>query len=195
MKHLEHILIVDDDPALLEQTESILYPQYQVSLAISGRQALNYLERGQDADLILLDILMPEMDGYETMKAIRSLPAHRSTPVIFLTSLSDTESELQGLDSGAADYIVKPCNPRILLARIARRLETGFQLDEEKLNALPEQLTESEWKVAKLLARSYSNDEICQELHYALDTVKKMVSHILDKLQIQSRKEIKKFLK
>lgn len=195
MKHLEHILVVDDDPALLEQTESILYPQYQVSLAISGRQALNYLERGQDADLILLDILMPEMDGYETMKAIRSLPAHRSTPVIFLTSLSDTESELQGLDSGAADYIVKPCNPRILLARIARRLETGFQLDEEKLNALPEQLTDSEWKVAKLLARSYSNDEICQELHYALDTVKKIVSHILDKLQIQSRKEIKKYLK
>ena len=195
MKHLEHILVVDDDPALLEQTESILYPQYRVSLAISGRQALSYLERGQDADLILLDILMPEMDGYETMKAIRALPGHRSTPVIFLTSLSDTESELQGLDSGAADYIVKPCNPRILLARIARRLETGFQLDEEKLNALPEQLTDSEWKVAKLLARSYSNDEICQELHYALDTVKKIVSHILEKLQIQSRKEIRKYLK
>ena len=138
---------------------------------------------------------MPEMDGYETMKAIRSLPAHRSTPVIFLTSLADTESELQGLDSGAADYIVKPCNPRILLARIARRLETGFQLDEEKLNALPEQLTDSEWKVAKLLARSYSNDEICQELHYALDTVKKLVSRVLEKLEIKSRKEIKKYLK
>ena len=195
MKHREHILVVDDDPALLEQTEGILYPEYQVSLAISGRQALSYLERGQDADLILLDILMPDMDGYETMKAIRRLPAHRVTPVIFLTSLSDTESELQGLDSGAADYITKPYNPRILLARIARRLETGFQLDEKKLDALPEQLTDSEWKVARLLARSYSNDEICQELHYALDTVKKLVSHILEKLQIKSRKEIKIYLK
>ena len=195
MTHREHILVIDDDPALLERTESILYPEYQVSLALSGRQALSYLERGEDADLILLDILMPELDGYETLKAIRELPGHRVTPVIFLTSLSDTESELQGLDSGAADYIVKPCNPRILLARIARRLETGFQLDEKKLDTLPEQLTDTEWKVAKLLARSYSNDEICQELHYALDTVKKIVSRILEKLQIQNRKEIRKFLK
>ena len=195
MTHREHILVIDDDPSLLERTESILYPQYQVSLAISGKQALSYLERGQDADLILLDILMPEMDGYETMKEIRELPGHRTTPIILLTSLSDTESELQGLDSGAADYIVKPCNPRILLARIARRLETGFQLDEKKMEDLPEQLTDTEWKVAKLLARSYSNDEICQELHYALDTVKKIVSRILEKLQIQNRKEIRKFLK
>ena len=195
MTHREHILVVDDDPMLLERMESILYPVYQVSLALSGRQALSYLERGQDADLILLDILMPELDGYETLKAIRALPAHRHTPVIFLTSLSDTESELQGLDSGAADYIVKPCNPRILLARIARRLETGFQLDEVKLEALPVQLTDTEWKVAKLLARSWSNEEICQELHYALDTVKKTVSRILDKLQIQNRREIRKYLK
>ena len=195
MRHQEHILVVDDDPVLLERTESILYPRYQVSLALSGKQALSYLERGQEADLILLDILMPEMDGYETIRAIRQLPTHRTTPVIFLTSLSDTDSELQGLDSGAADYIVKPCNPRILLARIARRLETGLQLDEEKMKNLPEQLTDGEWRVAKLLARSYSNDEIAQELHYALDTVKKMVSHILAKLQIQNRKEIKKYLK
>ena len=195
MTHREHILVVDDDPMLLEQTESILYPQYQVSLAISGRQALSYLERGQEADLILLDILMPELDGYGTMKAIRALPGHDRTPIIFLTSLSDTESELQGLDCGAADYIVKPCNPRILLARIARRLETGFCLDEKKLAGLDNQLTETEWRVAKLLARSYSNDEICQELHYALDTVKKIVSRILDKLQIQNRKEIRKYLK
>ena len=195
MKHREHILVVDDDPALLERTEGILYPQYQVSLALSGQQALSYLERGQEADLILLDILMPEMDGYETMRRIRELPAHRTTPVIFLTSLTDTESELQGLESGAADYITKPFNPRILMARIARRLENGFQLDEKKMDALPEQLTDAEWKVARLLARSYSNDEICQELHYALDTVKKIVSRILEKLQIQNRKEIKKFLK
>ena len=195
MNYREHILVVDDDPALLEQTELILYEQYQVSLAISGRQALSYLERGQPADLILLDILMPEMDGYKTMEAIRRLPGRQNTPVIFLTSLTDAESELQCLDCGAADYITKPCNPRVLLARIARRLETGFQLDEKKLEALPDQLTDTEWKVAKLLAQSYSNDEICQELHYALDTVKKIVSHILEKLQIHNRKEIRKYLK
>ena len=195
MIHREHLLVVDDDPALLEQAELILEDTYEVSLAISGQQALAYLERGQEADLILLDILMPELDGYQTMEAIRQVPGHQNTPVIFLTSLTDPEAELQGLSCGAADFITKPFDARILRARVERRLGNGFQLDEAKLEALPEQLTDTEWKVAKLLARSYSNDEICQELHYALDTVKKMVSRILEKLQIRNRKEIKQYLK
>lgn len=195
MIHQAHILVVDDDPALLEQAETILDEKYQVSLARSGRQALSYLRRGQKADLILLDILMPEMDGYETMKEIRAIPDMQKIPIVFLTSLTDPDAEVQCLTSGATDFITKPFDARILMARIERRLETGFRLDEEKLNALPEQLTDTEWKVACLLAQSYSNDEICQELHYALDTVKKMVSHILGKLQIRNRKEIKKYLK
>ena len=91
--------------------------------------------------------------------------------------------------------ISKPFDTRVLLARVERRLRNGFQFDEEKLAALPEPLTDTEWKVAKLLARSYSNDEICQELHYALDTVKKLVSRILEKLRIRSRKEIKNYLR
>ena len=195
MNYQAHILIVDDDPALLEQAEMILEDKYQVSLAISGAQALSYLKRGQEADLILLDFLMPEMNGYETMQEIRNIPTHKKTPIVFLTSLTNPESELKCLVSGASDYITKPFDPRVLLARIARRLDNRFQLDEEKLKALPEDLTDTEWKVAKLLARSYSNDDICQELHYALDTVKKLVSHVLEKLQIKNRKEIKKYLK
>ena len=195
MIYQAHILVVDDDPALLEQAELILEERYAVSLAVSGRQALSYLERGQEADLILLDILMPELDGYATLEAIRRIPGYQNVPVIFLTSLSDPDSELQGLAAGADDFISKPFDTRVLLARVERRLRNGFQFDEEKLAALPEPLTDTEWKVAKLLARSYSNDEICQELHYALDTVKKIVSRILEKLQIQNRKEIRKFLK
>ena len=195
MTYQPKILVIDDDPSLLEQAELLLDQKYQVSLARSGQQALSFLERGQDTDLILLDILMPDMDGYETLQAIRELPYCRETPVIFLTSLSDPDSELQCLSSGAADYIRKPFNARILLARIERRLKDSFQLDEVKLDALPEKLTDTEWRIAKLLARSYSNDDICQELHYALDTVKKSVSHILDKLEIKNRREIKRYLK
>lgn len=195
MMYQAHILVVDDDPALLEQTEMILDPHYQVSLAISGRQALTYLQREKDVDLILLDILMPEMDGYETLEAIRKIPRHQDTPIILLTSLSDSESEFHGLTAGADDFISKPFDSRILLARVKRRLMNGFLLDEVKLKALPEKLTDTEWKVAKLMARSYSNEEICQELNYALDTIKKLVSRVLDKLQIKSRKEIKKYLK
>ena len=150
MTYQAHILVVDDDPALLEQAEMLLEGQYR------GGQKI---------------------------------------PIIFLTSLSDTETELQCISGGAEDYMTKPFDPRLLLARIARRLEVSFQLDDAKLAALPEKLTDTEWKVAKLLARSYSNEDICQELHYALDTVKKLVSHVLEKLEIKSRKEIKKYFK
>lgn len=195
MNYHSHILVIDDDPALLEQAELILEDSYQVSLATSGQMALSYLKQGNSTDLILLDILMPEMDGYETMAEIRKLPGCQDTPIIFLTGLSDSESELRCLDSGAVDYITKPFDVRILRARIERRLVGSFQLDEAKLAALPEPLTDTEWAVAKLLARSYSNEEICQELHYALNTVKKIVSHILEKLQISNRREIKQYLK
>ena len=195
MTYQARILVVDDDPALLEQAEMILEDEYEVSLAVSGKQAVSFLERGQDADLILLDVLMPEMDGFKTMEAIREIPGCSEIPIIFLTSLTDSESELQCLASGAADYIPKPFDPRILTLRIARRLQNRCQLDNVLLEQLPEPLTEAEWRVAKLLARSYSNDDICQELHYALDTVKKLVSHVLDKLQIKNRREIKKYLK
>lgn len=195
MSYQEHILVVDDDPALLEQAEDILSPRYLVSLAVSGRQALDYLRRGQRADLILLDILMPDLDGYKTLDAIRAIPGCETIPVIFLTSLTDSSSELQGLSAGAADYITKPFHTPILLARVELRLRTGHQLDEKKLAALKEPLTENELKAARLLAYSYSNEEIAQEMHYAVDTVKKMVSRILEKLDIKSRKEIRDFLK
>lgn len=195
MIHKPHVLVIDDDPALLEQAENILEDAYDVSVAVSGSQALGFLKRGQSADLILLDILMPELDGFSVLEALRQIPGHQNTPVIFLTSLSDPSSELQGLEAGAADYIRKPFDARILLARMERRLKTEFMLDEEKLERLPERLTDTEWKVAKLLAKHYSNEEISQELYYALDTVKKIVSRVLEKLEIKNRREIKKYLK
>lgn len=195
MDYRSHILIVDDSMALLEQAEEILGESYQISVAASGKQALRFFSKGKRTDLILLDILMPEMDGYETLKQIRKIEGCQDIPVIFLTSLDDEESELHGLLVGASDYITKPFNPAILAARVELRLRMENQLDEKKLSALAEPLTGAELKVAKLLAKSYSNEEIAKELHYALDTVKKIVSKILDKLEIKSRKEIKKYIR
>lgn len=195
MDYREHILVVDDDVVLLEQTEEILEKNYKVSLSSTGDQAVQFLKKGKRADLILLDILMPEMDGYETLRQIREIEGCKDIPVIFLTSLADEAFELQGLLTGASDYITKPFNPDILLARVRLRLKTGNKLDEKKLAELPEPLTNAELKVAKLLAKAYSNDEIANELHYALDTVKKIVSRILNKLEIKNRKEIKKYMK
>lgn len=194
MIYKDHILVVDDDLTLLEQAEQILSDNYLVSLANSGEQAIKYLKSGQEADLILLDILMPNMDGYQTLKAIQKLEGWMP-PVIFLTSVCGIDSEIKGLDIGAADYITKPFSPQVLLARLKARLNTRDRLDYDKLRALPFPLTESEYKVAKLLARSYSNEEIAEDMHYALDTVKKLVSRVLEKLDIKNRKEIKPYLR
>lgn len=194
MIYKDHILVVDDDLTLLEQAEQILSENYIVSLANSGEQAIKYLKSGHEADLILLDILMPNMDGYQTLKAIQKLEGWMP-PVIFLTSVCGIDSEIKGLDIGAADYITKPFSPQVLLARLKARLNTRDRLDYDKLRALPFPLTESEYKVAKLLARSYSNEEIAEDMHYALDTVKKLVSRVLEKLDIKNRKEIKLYLR
>lgn len=194
MIYKDHILVVDDDLTLLEQAEQILSDNYLVSLANSGEQAIKYLKSGQEADLILLDILMPNMDGFQTLKAIQKLEGWMP-PVIFLTSVCGIDSEIKGLDIGAADYITKPFSPQVLLARLKARLNTRDRLDYDKLRALPFPLTESEYKVAKLLARSYSNEEIAEDMHYALDTVKKLVSRVLEKLDIKNRKEIKLYLR
>lgn len=194
MIYKDHILVVDDDLTLLEQAEQILSDNYLVSLANSGEQAIKYLKSGQEANLILLDILMPNMDGYQTLKAIQKLEGWMP-PVIFLTSVCGIDSEIKGLDIGAADYITKPFSPQVLLARLKARLNTRDRLDYDKLRALPFPLTESEYKVAKLLARSYSNEEIAEDMHYALDTVKKLVSRVLEKLDIKNRKEIKLYLR
>lgn len=194
MIYKDHILVVDDDLTLLEQAEQILSENYIVSLANSGEQAIKYLKSGQEADLILLDILMPNMDGFQTLKAIQKLEGWMP-PVIFLTSVCGIDSEIKGLDIGAADYITKPFSPQVLLARLKARLNTRDRLDYDKLRALPFPLTESEYKVAKLLARSYSNEEIAEDMHYALDTVKKLVSRVLEKLNIKNRKEIKLYLR
>lgn len=195
MNYWERILIVDDDHTLLEQAEQILAGRYHVSLAASGVQALRYLQSGQGADLILLDILMPGMDGYETLEAIRGLSGYEDVPVVYLTSVSDPESEIKGLNIGAADYITKPFHPKVLLTRVEARLRTGNRLDEEKLAALPFPLTEKEYQTAKLLAQFRSNEEIAQETNYALDTVKKLVSRVLEKLDIKGRREIKRYMK
>lgn len=195
MNYHETILIVDDDPTLLEQAEQILSGRYAVSLASSGKQAIRYLQSGQGADLILLDILMPDMDGYETLTAIRQIPGYEDIPVVYLTSVTGPDAEVRGLNIGAADYITKPFHPKVLLTRVEARLRTGNRLDEEKLAALTFPLTESEYRVAKLLARSRSNEEIALETNYALDTVKKLVSRVLEKLDIKGRKEIKQYMK
>lgn len=201
MKNKLRILVVDDDPILLEQAESVLSPTYDVSLAISGEQALEYLEDGNRPDLILLDILMPKMDGYETLKKIQKIKSCASIPIIFLTGILSAESEVKCLQSGALDYITKPFSSQVLLVRISLALKNvsrsfaGYELDEERLEEMGNPLNASEKKVLRLMVRAYNNKEIAKELNYSYDYVKKLSSQIVGKLQLKDRSEIKKFRK
>jgi signal transduction histidine kinase len=117
------LLIVDDTPTNIEVLLGMLEDDYDVSFATSGRQALELLAREAKPDLILLDVMMPEMDGYSVCDALKADPATRAIPVIFVTAKTDTESERHALSSGAVDFIHKPVNQAVVRARVALHLE------------------------------------------------------------------------
>ena len=102
------ILIIDDDIILLKTAEEILSDLYSVSVAKGGKQGIALLKKEIIPNLILLDIAMPEMDGYMTLEKIKGIPGCEEVPVIFLTGFSESDYEVKGLKAGATDYIVKP---------------------------------------------------------------------------------------
>jgi len=119
---LSTILVVDDEPLNLAVLSRLLNPHYRVLGARSGASALTLLAAGARPDLILVDVMMPEMDGYTVIERLRRDDATRAIPVIFVTALGDEVNEEHGLALGAADYIVKPIKPAIVLARVRTQL-------------------------------------------------------------------------
>ena len=120
------ILVVDDTPANIQTLAAVLKTEgYQLSVATNGKQALDALGRIQP-DLILLDVMMPEMDGFETCRQIKASEQWRHIPVIFLTAKTETADIVQGFELGAVDYVAKPFNTHELLARV----NTHLTMDE-----------------------------------------------------------------
>ena len=128
---MKHILMVDDSTTNLKSAAEVLQPFYHLSMAKSGRQALNFLKKNK-TDLILLDIMMPEMDGYETMEQIKLNPRTANIPIIFLTADTEHESEMRGLKMGALDFITKPFEADVMLGRI----EKVLQMEDMRRNIL-----------------------------------------------------------
>jgi putative two-component system response regulator len=116
------ILCVDDTPANLLLLVELLKGAYRVKTAVNGPQALQIVA-ASPPDIILLDVMMPGMDGLEVCRRLKADPGSRSIPVLFLTAKTDIEDEAHGLSLGAADYIPKPISPPILLARVRHHLE------------------------------------------------------------------------
>lgn len=117
------ILVVDDTPQNLAVLGELLQPFYRVRAANSGERALRAAGLQPRPDLILLDVMMPGMDGYAVFEALRADPRTRDIPVIFVTALDGVREEEKGLELGAVDYISKPLRPTIVLARVHTQLE------------------------------------------------------------------------
>ena len=127
---MANILVVDDDKKLTLLVRGFLEKEkYQVAEAYSGRMALDAIKEAKP-DLIILDIMMPEMDGIEACKRIKADKDTKMIPVIMLTSMSNVKDKVQGLNAGANDYITKPFNPEELIARVKAQLRIKFLENE-----------------------------------------------------------------
>jgi putative two-component system response regulator len=127
----KRIALVDDDITSLALGKGIMTEQYDVVTIPSGEKLFQFLGKVQP-DLILLDVDMPVMNGYETLGKLKARPEYQDIPVIFLTSMSDTASEIEGLNLGAVDYISKPFSPPLLLKRLELHLQVVSQQRELK---------------------------------------------------------------
>lgn len=156
----ERILIVEDTPENIQALVGILKDKgYQTSIATNGKQALDLLERVRP-DLVLLDIMMPEMDGFEACRRIKGNPAWRDIPIIFLTAKTETEDIVRAFELGAVDYVPKPFSAHELLARVNTHL-TLDRLNRENqrllLNILPAPIAEKLKKQAGVIAERYED--------------------------------------
>jgi diguanylate cyclase (GGDEF)-like protein len=129
MPDLQSVLIIDDDPVVADILETIFDGEVRISSALSGREGIE-AARAEAPDLILLDVRMRDMDGYETLKQLKQITETADVPVVFLTAKTQTEDEYMGLELGAFDYISKPIIPQIVKVRIHNHLLLKQQRDQ-----------------------------------------------------------------
>ena len=123
------ILLVDDTPGNISLLNGLLEDSYNTKIATNGEKALKIAFSDTPPDLILLDIMMPEMDGYEVCQVLKSDELTQNIPIIFVTAMGEMKNEQKGLDMGAVDYITKPITPPILLSRVRTHLELKLHRD------------------------------------------------------------------
>jgi putative two-component system response regulator len=169
------ILIVDDTPSNLDVLREVLGGRYALKLATGGERALEIARGDNPPDLVLLDIMMPGMDGYAVCRKLKSAEATRRIPVIFVTAMQEIADETRGFDTGCVDYIIKPVSPPLVLARVDTHLKLYRQ--EQHLRALVRERTAQVEKTRLELIRrlgraaEYKDDEsglhVIRMSHYA----------------------------
>lgn len=149
------VLIVDDEPANISLLNEVLKTDYRIMVAKDGKRALLVAQSNPPPDLILLDIVMPELDGYEVLKRLKADEDTKNIPIIFVTSKDKDEDETKGLEMGAVDYIHKPFNPAVVKARVRAHLELKQNRDflEWMLKEKTEELKKMEKEYSYLFLR------------------------------------------
>jgi len=149
------LLIVDDDPNNVRLLASIFDQDYDILFALNGLEAIDISLR-ERPDLIILDVMMPDLDGYTVCKTIKNHPHTKDIPIVFLTAHCDAEEEIRGLEMGAADFISKPFYPKIVKIRVSNQIELKYA--REKLTKLA--ITDGLTGIAN---RRYFDDQLAHE--------------------------------
>ena len=194
----KRLLVVDDDPNLVLLVKDYLeFRGYEVVAASNGLEALEVMRR-LTPDLIICDVMMPEMDGYTFVQTLRSDRATDWIPVIFLSARGQTADRVRGLNTGADAYLVKPFEPEELVAQVEATLkhterllqmqgapvQPVIQLDREV------ELTPTETKVLQYVARGMPNREIAEVMGVSQRTIESHVSNMLSKTGLHNRTEL-----
>jgi len=201
----KRLLVVDDEVNLLRAVEACLRAEgFEVITARSGAEALVSVAQSVP-DLIVSDIRMPGMSGYELAQQLRASSRTALVPVVFLTAKGETGDRIEGFRSGVDAYLTKPFEPdeliaviRGILSRVERTHAEIARLvgaqGQGQAEFFDEQLTEAENRIAALVARGLSNKEIASELEISVRTVENHISHILDKKRFNNRVEIARYV-
>ena len=191
MSELTQVLLVDDNSKYLK--DALPFYGYEVTVALDGVQALKELANESNKfDIVLLDVMMPNMNGWDTLKAIRKNEKTKHLPVIMLTAVNEDQKMVTGLKIGADDYIVKPFVLPNLLARMEAVLRRSIRQKEISQDVIQSQvpidlLTSKEKEVLQMVAKGESNKQIADKMFVKEVTAKTHLNSIFKKLKVANR--------
>ncbi|MEO1147748.1 MAG: response regulator transcription factor, partial [Cyanobacteria bacterium J06638_22] len=197
----KRLLLIDDDPNLILLVKDYLeFRGYQVKTAENGQEALDLLQN-EVPDMIICDVMMPQMDGYSFVEHVRKDARTSWIPVLFLSAKGQSQDRVKGLNTGADVYMVKPFEPEELVAQVESSLKQATRLiqrqDSVGGDSTPKihvpfdvELTPTELRVVQYVARGMANREIAEELRVSQRTIESHVSNMLGKTGLHNRTEL-----
>lgn len=196
-KEGKKLLLIDDDPNLILLVKDYLeFRGYEVITAENGREALEILEKQPIPDMIICDVMMPEMDGYVFVEKLREDPRTGWIPFLFLSAKGQSQDRIKGLRTGADVYMIKPFEPEELVAQVesclSRIISPPPSTPTVPTIQVPSnvELTPTELKVIQLVAQGMANREIAEKLKVSQRTIESHVSNMLNKTNLHNRTEL-----